>query len=195
MITSSHNPHHRLCYNAIRISIFWVSVTSVLMFAAMANAQKSVHFDKVWWDSLDKNEHWDFIYGFTDCGKPVKSGLNMAQYEDFISDHVNSEANSVPTLILLAPRKVKVLPQATGGEVWTGRHGFNDGDLWGNDLGEGRAWVEGYLACEHRPVDLTSVDRYVRLIIRHYANPNRHSDKLASVLEPLLPAKQEGPQP
>jgi hypothetical protein len=195
MITFRHKHQHRLCYNAIRISIFWLAVTSVLMFAPMAHAQKSVHFDKAWWGSLDKNEHWDFIYGFTNCGKSVKSGLNMAQYEDFISDHVDSDVNSVPTLILLAPRKVKALPQTPGGEVWTERHGFNDGDLWGNDLNKGRAWVEGYLACEHRPVDLTSVDRYVRLIIRHYAYPNRHLDKLANVLEPLLPAKPEGPQP
>jgi hypothetical protein len=195
MTTFHHDPQYRRYFDATRISIFWLAVTSVLMFAVSAHAQKPVRFDKAWWNSLDEDEHWDFIYGFTDCGKPDKSGLNMAQYEDFVSDHVNSDANSVPTLILLAPRKIKALPQAPGGEVWTERHGFNDGDLWGDHTDEGRAWVEGYLACEHRPVSLTSVDRYVRLIIRHYANPNRHLDKLANVLEPLLPVKQQGTQP
>jgi len=194
-MTTFHHPQYGCYFGASTISIFWLAVTSVLMFSVTAQAQKPVHFDKTWWNSLDKNEHWDFIYGFTDCGKPDKSGLNMAQYEDFISDHVDSDANSVPTLILLAPKKVKALPQAPGGEVWPGRHGFNDGNLWGDNQGEGRAWVEGYLACEHRPVDLTSVDRYVRLVIRHYADPNRHLDKLANVLEPLLPVKQQGTQP
>jgi hypothetical protein len=190
-----HHPEYGCYFGASRMFILWLAATSVLMFSVTAQAQKAVHFDKAWWNSLDKNEHWDFIYGFTDCGKADKFGLNMGQYEDFISDHVNSDANSVPTLILLAPKKVKALPQAPGGEVWTERHGFNDGDLWGDHQGEGRAWVEGYLACEHRAVFLTSVDRYVRLIIRHYANQNHHLDKLANVLEPLLPAKQQGTQP
>jgi hypothetical protein len=194
MTMFSHNTQYSRYFDATRISLFWLAITFVLMFAVTAHAQKPVRFDKAWWNSLDKNEHWDFIYGFTDCGKPDMSGLNIAQYEDFVSDHANSDADSVPTLILLAPRKVKALPQAPGGEVWTERHGFNDGDLWGDHPGEGRAWVEGYLACEHRPVDIASVDRYVRLIIRHYANPNRHLDKLANVLEPLLPGKRQGTQ-
>ncbi len=180
---------------AARISVFCLVATALLMFIGTSYAQQSVRFNKVWWDSLDKDEHWDFIYGFTDCGKAIQSGLNMAQYEDFISDHVSSDPRSVPSLILLAPTKIKALPQVSGGEVWTDRHGFNDGDLWGNDEREGRVWVEGYLACEHRPVDSAFVDRYVRLIIRHYANRKRHLDKLANVLEPLLPPKQSETKP
>jgi hypothetical protein len=174
---------------AARISVLCLAACSPVWTRAFP--QSPVHFNKVWWDSLDKNEHWDFIYGFTDCGKAVRSGLNMAQYEDFVSENVNSDPDSVPRLILFAPRRVKPLPQAPGGEVWKERHGFNDGDLWGDNASDGRVWVEGYLACEHRPVDLTSVDKYVRLITRHYVNPARHLDKLADVLEPLLPARKQ----
>lgn len=168
-------------------------LTGVLAFVLVAPlaAQVQVHFDKRWWDSLDKDEHWEFIYGFTDCGSAIQYGLNMAQYEDFISNHVTDKSNSVPKLILLAPHKVRALKQAVGGEVWTDKHGFNNGDLWGDNFDEGRAWVEGYLACENRTVYLSSVDRYVRLILNHYKDPKRHVDKLADVLEPLLPKKVE----
>ena len=175
---------------AVRISVLCLAAACVPV-SANAFSQSPVHFNKAWWDSLDKDEHWDFVYGFTDCGKAIQSGLNMAQYEDFISEHVSSDLNSVPKLILLAPHKVEALPQTSGGEVWTGPHSFNNSDLW-SDWRDGRVWVEGYLACEHRPAYVTTVDRYVQTMLRHYADPKRHLDNLADVLEPLLPPRKPG---
>jgi len=142
-----------------------------------------------------QDEHWDFIYGFTDCGRALQSGLNTAQYEDFVSAHVDLDPNSVPKLINLAPRRVRALKQLSGGEVWTEKHGFNDGDLWGDSAVEGRVWVEGYLACKGQRIDVRTADRYVQLMLRHYSNPKRHLDKLADVLEPLLKKSSPGTQP
>ena len=186
-------PKSRRHSGEARISVFFILAATVLL-STPALTQSTVHFDKAWWRSLSKNERWDFIYGYTDCGPAVKSGLNTQQYEDFVSDHVTDKADSVPQLIRLAPQKVKPLPQAAGGEVYAGRHGFNDGDLWGDHIDEGRTWVEGYLACKNRPVYPADVDRYVHLIIRHYENTKRYQDKLANILEPLLPPKPEPAQ-
>jgi hypothetical protein len=195
-MTTQHHPTLKGRYSGgARISVFVLIAPFMFFLATALLAQRPVDFDKSWWASLTQNEKWDFIYGYTDCGPAIQSGLNMGQYEDFISQHVTSNTNSVPTLIRLAPHKVTARPQLSGGEVWKERHGFNDGDLWGDDIDEGRAWVEGYLACESRPVNQVSVDRYVRLIIRHYGNPKRHLDKLADVLEPLLPHKKPEPAP
>jgi hypothetical protein len=166
-----------------------ISIGFSVSLSTLSFAQQPIRFDKGWWDSLNKNEHWDFIYGFTDCGKALQSGLNTQQYESFVTAHITSTSDSAPYLIALALSKVKALPQQSGGEVWKVKHGFNDGDLWGDDAGEGRAWVEGYLACENRSVDLPSVDRYVHLMLKYYSNPKRHLDKLADVLEPLLHPK------
>ncbi len=174
-----------------RISVFCFVLAVSLLFTTASFSQPTVHFDKSWWTPLSQNEKWDFIYGFTDCGPAIQSGLSTAQYEEFITQHVTSDPKSVPQLIRLAPHKVRSLPQTPGGEVWKERHGFLNGDLWGDDVDEGRAWVEGYLACEHRPVVQSSVDRYVRQIIHYYAKTKRYSDKLADVLEPLLPPRKE----
>jgi len=176
-----------------RISVLFLIAACLTVLETTAYSQQSVHFDKGWWESLNGDEHRDFIYGFTDCGKAIQSGLNTAQYEDFISKRVDSSATSVPRLILLAPKQVKLLTKTPGGEVWTDKHGFNDGDLWGDHVREGRTWVEAYLACEHRPAYPFQVDRYVRPLVRHYSNPSRHSDKLTDVLESLLPPKKSVP--
>jgi hypothetical protein len=190
MNTKRHPTQKGRHSGAARLSVFLTATALMIFLAAPAFSQSLVRFDKSWWNSLSKNERWDFVYGYTECGPAIQSWLNMQQYEDFVSDHVTADADSVPQLIRLAPHKVKPSPHAPGGEVYPGRHGFKDGGLWGDNADEGRAWVAGYLACEGRPAYLPSVDRYVRLIIRHYANSKRESDKLANVLEPLLPPRK-----
>ena len=176
---------------AARILVFCLALAESLLVPGAAYAQ-TVHPNATWWKTMGEPERWDFIYGFLDCGPQLRTGLNVRQYDDFISDHVDSSRNSVPQLIRLAPHMIRKVPPMPGGEVWKERHGFNDGDLWGDHIDEGRAWVEGYLSCEGRPVELRRVNRYVKLMLIYYSKPERHHDKLANVLEPLLPPRGAG---
>jgi len=155
------------------------------------------HFNKAWWDSAPHVEQEGFIWGFFDCPSAPKLAAGSTTADDYIKylDKVTGISKQghddiVPQALRRAHTKIVGRPTLKGGEVYKEKHGFLDGDWWGDKEGqmpdERLGYVEGYLACEFNRADLHHAALYVKLLNRHFALPANENDKIADALQPLI---------
>lgn len=143
-----------------------------------------------WWRNLPAPEQTGFVLGYYDC--PVGPTMVYgASSDDYIAYIESSEAkfgtsSSVVGLLAAAHRHMSSHPVLDGGEKYRERHGWLDGEWWGDtthgNAQEKQGYVEGYLACKSAKPTQASVSHLRSQIDKHFDHPA----KVANVLEPLL---------
>ncbi len=136
------------------------------------------------------------MLGVGDCPKAGKLvyGLSSDDYIAFVDSRVAASANkspdAVPKILRSARHTLAPKPILKGGEEYPEKHGWLDGEWWGDathgDADEKVGYVEGYLSCEFGLVDKRATTSYVRLLNTHYSNPAKEHDKVANVLQPAI---------
>jgi hypothetical protein len=158
-----------------------------------------VRFNAKWWHQADSDEQQGFIYGYRDCLQPANAPLvGVDDEQAFVTKTVDSRQPGTPDAVTaalhLAWKTLKSRKIEKGGEVFTGPHGFLDGEWWGEFSGprptavasNDKGYVEGYLECASAPVTAQAVHRYQMAINQHYASGRHSHDTIADVLPPLL---------
>ncbi len=158
-----------------------------------------LRFDAEWWHQADSDEQQGFIYGYRDCRQPANAPIvSIVDEQAFVSKAVDSQkpktSAAVTVAIDLAWKTMKSQKIEKGAEVFTGPHGFLDGEWWGEFTGPwpsnvatmDRGYLEGYLECSSAPVTVQVVHRYQTAIDQHYASGRHSHDKVADVLNSLL---------
>jgi hypothetical protein len=113
----------------------------------------------------DSDEQQGFIYGYRDCRQPANAPIvSIVDERAFVSEAVDSEKPKTPAAVTLAIhlawKTMKSQKIEKGAEVFTGPHGFLDGEWWGEFTGPwpsnvatmDRGYLEGYLECSSAPV-------------------------------------------
>jgi hypothetical protein len=158
-----------------------------------------IHFDARWWRHANSDEQQGFIYGYGDCRQPVnRPTVSIVDEQTFVSKALDSHEAGTPTSVTAAIQRAwntlksqKLLP---GAEVFSGPHGYLDGEWWGGFDGPwpsylesaDRGYLEGYLECSSAHVTSEAVRRYQVAINHHYASGRHSPDKIADVLQSLL---------
>lgn len=137
---------------AIRLSLFF-AVSSLLSYPALA---QTPNFDGNWWRDLHDGERVEFLAGFIDCytndfGDNRTFLESWYTYAPKITKYYDSHPKKIARLVIRvlfdvrSPHPPKPLE---GGEVWTEKHGFFNGDYWGQmSRYEQIAYIDGYLSC------------------------------------------------
>jgi hypothetical protein len=158
-----------------------------------------LRFDAEWWHQADSDEQQGFIYGYRDCRQPANAPIvSIVDEQAFVSKAVDSQKPKTPDAVTvaihLAWKTMKSQKIEKGAEVFTGPHGFLDGEWWGEFTGPwpsdvatmDRGYLEGYLECSSAPVTIQAVRRYQAALNRHYGSGHHSHDKIADVLQRLL---------
>lgn len=136
-----------------RLFVFF-AITVLLFIPAPAQTAK---FDGNWWRDLHDGERVEFLAGFIDCYAndlgdkndtfPDSWDTYAARITQYYDSHPQKVARPVIGVLfdVRSPRPPKPLE---GGEVWTEKHWFFNGDYWGQmSKYEEIAYVDGYLTC------------------------------------------------
>jgi hypothetical protein len=158
-----------------------------------------LRFDAQWWKAANSNEQQGFIYGYGDCRQSGKKPVvSIVDEQAFVSKTLNSRNSGAPdgvvAAIHLAWKTMRSQEIPKNAEVFSGPHGFLDGEWWGGFTGSwppgladaDRGYLEGYLECASPPVTAQTVHRHQTAIDRHFASGRHDHDKIANVLLPLL---------
>ncbi len=167
--------------------------------------QKTQRLDGKWWSSLYDQEQVEFLAGYIDCygndlgnkGTFVESWYTYApRITAYYENHPEWQTRPV-TSVLFAVRSKTPPKPLRGGEVWTEKHGFFDGDYWDGITDRQRvAFIRGYLACyqeflKTRPTSFSkSPESYAEHISRWFGlksspsvlNPKRERAAIADAL-------------
>jgi hypothetical protein len=164
----------------------------VFLFASVAVGQQP-KLDGAWWRTLSSEERVEFLAGYIDCYANDFGDKNntfpeswytyaprITQYYDQNPPKLTRQVSSV---LFGVRSKLPPKPQK-GGETWTEKHWFFNGDYWrGLGNAEREAFIEGYLPChlEHlssRPERFTqSSTNYVEKISHWFGvNPTEPSE-------------------
>jgi hypothetical protein len=171
---------------------------TVMASAPIFAKSQTLTFNEKWWSHTLSDEQQGFIYGYQDCRQPKNAVVgSIVDYQDYVTHYLEShrvpDRQSVPFAIRTAEQHMKPRVPLKGGETWSGPHGYLDGGWWGlpdrNSLFQQRGFVEGYLFCATRKVNISSVEHYVDKVNAHYAAKSTERDAIADVLKPLI-AKQ-----
>ncbi len=167
------------------------------VLSGMQVAPGTLRADSRWWQRASGDEQRGFIYGYQDCRQPAKvAKASITDYQNAVSETLKAVDPNDPKAVTKAIEHAwTTLPSRdiTGGEIYSERHGYLDGDWWGGFDGPwppalasaDRGYVEGYLMCSSAPVTSEKVGRYQAEINRHYASGQHDRDKIAVVLERL----------
>jgi len=167
------------------------AVLGILLFSGTALAQ-TLQMNASWWQQTHDAERTGFVLGFYDCPEAPEKirGATSGDYIEFVDRQVQHETRSnalIPDLLRAAHRGIRARPALKGGEVFQEEHGWLDGEWWGDathgNSTEKIGYVEGYLACEARPVDMNHVRQCVDLLNTHFATAGSEHDKIAKVLQ------------
>lgn len=192
---------------ASSLGMRFLAHVSVLLVIGSSNAQISkiqkppdvLVFNARWWNQAYNDEQQGFIYGYLDCRPwPKAAKASVDDYQNAVTKALGTgkgnDARDVAKAIQQAAATLKSR-DIRGGENYTERHGFLDGEWWGEDgrqpwpsglADADRGYVEGYLECAAIPATARAVSRYQTAINRHYARGRHSHDKIANVLQPLL---------
>ena len=163
-----------------------------LSFTVLA---ENLRFTSEWWQvSIHDEERTGFVLGYFDCPRAPKTvrGASSGDYIAFVSGKIASanKARSIPTILDQAHRDMHPFAILRGGEEYPERHGWLDGEWWGDaehgNRDEKAGYVEGYLACELGSTSRSHVQRLTAALNQHFKNPRREHDKIGDVLQPLL---------
>ena len=117
--------------------------------------QKAVPLDGNWWLSKSKGYRLGFLWGFIDgsprdvrkqrfSGRPPDS-LHLA-ITKYLEEH-SSDRQKPIAIALLTIEFMQPIKSAPGGETYSKRHGFLDGEYWRvSSKEEHYGLIEGYLA-------------------------------------------------
>ncbi len=172
------------------------SCVAVHLSGQVPSSQGTVlKFDRKWWLQASSSEQQGFVYGYLDCrqyASPAKTSVNV--YQQAVSKLLNGDRrpDSVPAAIDHASI---TLPSRSlsGGESYSGPHGFLDGEMWGNFSGsfppdvtaQDRGYTEGYLACALSAVHSVAVTHYQTLVTKYYASGRHDHDAIADVMKSI----------
>ena len=146
-----------------------------------------------------------YLNGDADCnryelaGKPrySKSAAEQAEYiTNFYRNTPGKRSVAVFDIVRMADEQPPLSKEPGGGDTWTERHGYWDGQWWREGSPADRlGFVEGYVACYARAKNATADFRrqpgdYAKLISQWYRlneetadiDPARETDKIADVL-------------
>lgn len=129
-------------------------LNAVLFVPASAQTHK---FDGNWWRDLHDGERVEFLAGFMDCYADDLGDVNKTFTESWytyaprITQYYESHPQKIarPVIwVLFDVRNPHPPKPLDGGEVWTEKHGFFNGDYWGQmSKYEEVAYIDGYLSC------------------------------------------------
>lgn len=134
--------------------------------------------------------------GFFDCSSAPKMvyGATSDDYIAFVKDYLlkvgGVSKNAVPVALREAHHDMHSRPVLKGGELYKEKHGWLDGEWWGDaqhgNPEEKLGYVEGYLSCEFGTATAHETHQYVNALNRHFAIEANEHDKIANVLQPIL---------
>jgi hypothetical protein len=114
-------------------------------------------YDGNWWLLLSSEEQSGFINGHADCyqfelneklANPKPAVQTRELVTDFYCDNSSKRSTPVIEVIRVTDLQRRAGKTLQGGEVWTERHGYWDGQWWREATATERlGFVEGYLAC------------------------------------------------
>ena len=164
-----------------------------------ASGQQIPRLDGHWWQTLYENEKVEFVAGYIDCYAndlgdknntfPESWDTYAPRITNYYGDHPEA-ANRLVTKVLFDVRSKRPPKPQEGGETWTEKHWFFDGEYWGQmGKGERDAFIQGYLACykEHlasrQQKFSLAANRYAQEVSAWFdANPKRYRTAIADVL-------------
>jgi hypothetical protein len=127
------------------------------LLGAIAVGQQTKSLDGHWWQTLDNDERVQFLAGFIDCYVYDFGDRNNTFPESWYTyapritqyyQQPNSQVSRSVTSVLFDIRSKHPAKPLPGGETWTNRHGFFNGEYWREITPDQRvAFIEGYLAC------------------------------------------------
>ena len=169
-------------------------VFSAALFSGIAVGQ-TVPLDRNWWQQAHHAEKTGFVLGFFDCSRAPAyvHGATSDDYLRFVDDQVTPASEShglIPEILRKAERGIKARSVLKRGEEYSEKHGWLDGEWWGDathgNPEEKIGYVECYLACESRRVDILHVHRYVDVLDLHFSSIRNEHDKIANILQAQL---------
>jgi len=187
------------------VVIFGLFAPFILAVNANSVKQK-VNYDGHWWLLLTSEEQTGYVNGDADCyvfelDKKFNNSQSAPDVAELLTnlyrDNAKERSVSVYDAIRIVDSQSPLRQPAPGGEKWSERHWYFDGDWWRQGGPADRlGFVEGYLAClaagkknvrERFPL---SPAQYVALINQWYGlheetgdiNPKREDAKIADVL-------------
>jgi len=167
--------------------------------------EKQLIYDGTWWQAANKERREGFFWGAGDC---LTSEVHISK--GFFGTSKNTTANTFDQQIAKyyaahpADRKLPVIevwrktgrqmadatpPQPSGGEVYTNRHGFLDGQWYRESWNSRYGFLNGYLGCLRTYVDHPA-DSYSRSVTYYddhiwdyiAAHPNADDASIADLL-------------
>ncbi len=134
-----------------------LSRVCLLALLVVPCVSQSVRQDGRWWRTQSDGERVQFLAGFIDCYANDLGDQNNTfpeswyTYAPRISKYYNSHPGELSRPVIRVLFEVRSAHQPKpleGGEVWTGKHWFFDGEYWGQlTKDEQVAFVDGYLSC------------------------------------------------
>ncbi|HWW99007.1 MAG TPA: hypothetical protein VNY74_14980 [Edaphobacter sp.] len=178
---------------------------STFMLSAAAFAQPH---DGRWWQSTLEDQRNEYLNGYMDCAVydggrrdlPSVGTVEIAQAIQAFYDSNPKMANASVVTVLKQVSKQKGMHRKPlpGGEVWTNKHAYYDGEYWPISDMERTGFVQGLRECY---ASLPSEPRfskgdafYVGKITAWYSNPKRSHrlhTSIANVLALYADRKQE----
>lgn len=176
--------------------LFLIFVSTLLV--AVAAAQKQA-LNYMWWHHSSEGEKTGFVLGYFDCPNAPKFvyGATSDDYISFVDKTIlNSDMSSeaVPKVLQGAHRNIHVKPIPKGGEEYPEKHGWLDGEWWGDtthgDPDEHLGYVEGYSACGSGFVyDSAETRLLVAKLNHHFGDARNEHHKIANVLQSMIDRK------
>ena len=170
-----------------------VGLVTIATLLAAGPTQRADTLNASWWKQAPKGEQTGFVLGFFDCSHPSSSVrfASSADYRKFLDNYLDRHPTaSIPGALHKAPAAMHPAPPIPGGEEYRERHGWLDGEWWGDsnhgDADEKLGYAEGYLSCEYRTTQRTDVRQYVSQVNRYFSKENHQHQKIADVLQPIL---------
>ena len=191
-----------------RLSGIVIIATAVALCASARaqrsiSAEKTVSYDGKWWLSVSSLEQRGYINGAFDCdtwelGDRSAPNSTAKDVQKFVSQFYEDPPNwHLPVFRVIRTfysrhAEARQKGSRTGGEAWSGPHGYWDG-LWWKGAGypnilEQLGYVEGYLACYQgeapspKGTFSKSAGQYVSLITGWYKTTGKEDAKIADVL-------------
>jgi hypothetical protein len=166
------------------------------MLATTAFAQSH---DGRWWESIIYPQKSEYLNGYMDCATydagrrdlpSVGTDEIIQAIRAFYDSHPKSLDTPVITVLdIVAKQQSMHRKPLAGGEVWTNKHGYYDGEYWPISDVERTGFVQGlrecYASIPSGPHFSRSDEFYVRSITAWYNDP-KHSHQYKTSIAVIL---------
>lgn len=155
--------------------------------------------DGRWWEATRRDQINEYLNGYMDCAVydagrrdlPSVSTVEIGgAVQAFYDSHLRSLNLSVAKVLdIVSTQKSLHHAPSPGGEVWTNKHAYYDGEYWPISGPERTGFVQGLRDCYHSlssgPRFSRSDEYYVQKITAWYDNP-KHSNKYRTSIAVVL---------